>query len=99
MIKVTHYGEDYATVEIDGVEFETSKGLADALKREAKAQKTESVEALENQLSHEREMRDTWTKGDDLSLLPEGWSAQQQTEFVAGMVHALEIVKNPKGYV
>lgn len=31
MIKVTHFGEDYATVEIDGKEFETSLGLGEAL--------------------------------------------------------------------
>jgi hypothetical protein len=31
MIKVTHFGEDYATVEVDGVEFETSLGLGEAI--------------------------------------------------------------------
>lgn len=31
MIKVTHLGEDYATVEIDGEEFETSLGLGEAI--------------------------------------------------------------------
>ena len=30
-IKVTHLGEDYATVEVDGVEFQTSLGLGEAL--------------------------------------------------------------------
>jgi len=26
MIKITHFGEDYATVEVDGVEYEASLG-------------------------------------------------------------------------
>lgn len=99
MIRVTHYGQDYATVEIDGVEFETSIGLANALKSAVKAHATEGIEALTNQLDHEREMRDTWQKGADLSLLPEGWTLAQQIEFVAGMVHALEIIKKPDSYL
>lgn len=30
-IKVTHIGEDYATIEVDGQEFETSRGLGEAI--------------------------------------------------------------------
>ena len=30
-IKVSHLGEDYATIDIEGEEYETSKGLGEAL--------------------------------------------------------------------
>lgn len=30
-IKVTHVGEDYATIEVNGVEFQTSKGLGETI--------------------------------------------------------------------
>lgn len=35
-IKVTHYGEDYATVNIAGAEFEVTIALAKALEKELK---------------------------------------------------------------
>lgn len=40
-IEVTHVGEDYATVEVNGVEFETSKGLGEAI-----------IEEQENIITH-----------------------------------------------
>lgn len=35
-IKVNHLGEDYATIEIDGIEFEASRGLGLAMKQAIK---------------------------------------------------------------
>lgn len=41
IIKVTHFGEDYATVEVNGKEFEVAKGLGEAI-----------VEAQEKTVTH-----------------------------------------------
>ena len=33
-LKVTHIGEDYATIELNGAEYEISRGLGEALRKE-----------------------------------------------------------------
>lgn len=40
-IEVTHFGEDYATIEVNGKEFEVAKGLGEAI-----------VEAQEAEITH-----------------------------------------------
>lgn len=52
---------------------------------------------LRNQIFHEQEMLHAWQSG-DLSLLPEGWSIEQQIEFIKGMEHAEAILMTHKIY-
>ena len=54
MIKVTHLGQDYATVEVNGNEFETSLGLGEALLEESESKivyRSTEVEKIRNKIN------------------------------------------------
>lgn len=50
------------------------------------------------QIAFEEHMLKMWTRGEDMSTLPEGWSAEKQKIFVGGMKHTLDIIRNPEQY-
>ena len=54
------------------------------------------MKELLKQLLFEKEMYAVWSKGEDMSLCPDGWGTKQQKAFVMGMEHAYNILNDEK---